>query len=454
MSENLLSLSLAVLCGLSIVYLFSGLDDLFIDLYSVIHRLGPKPIPPAEWNQVEALPEKRIAVLVPAWRESHIISRMLLGNLDQIRYSNLHFFVGVYPNDPDTVNEVIEVEAANPRVHAVVNALEGPTSKGQILNEVLGQILAHEARTGETFDAFLLHDAEDVIHPDSIRLINRELNEADFVQVPVYSFPVPIKALVAGTYMGEFAESHTKDLLVREHLGAAIPSAGVGTCLSRRLVLAVMGEQGKLLRDGALTEDYELGIHAHRLGFRPTVACRYFVREGKRDYIATREYFPRRLSRSIRQKTRWTMGINLLAWSELGWPGTFANRYFLARDRKGLFTAAATLLGYAALAVAFALGSSARVPEKMRPLFAFALFFMGYRALWRAYCLGRVYGPALVPAVPFQMVVGNFVHGVASYHAVKTRVLAAFGAAKIRWIKTEHELPVHFGRPVPAEAKA
>ena len=42
--------------------------------------------------------------------------------------------------------------------------------------------------------------------------------------------------------MDEFAEWHAKDLVVRESVSGSVPSAGVGTCFSRRALLALVGD--------------------------------------------------------------------------------------------------------------------------------------------------------------------------------------------------------------------
>ena len=56
------------------------------------------------------------------------------------------------------------------------------------------------------------------------------------------------------------------------------------------------------------------------------------------DYVATREFFPKALAASIKQKTRWVYGINFEATRKLGWAGDAWDRYFFVRDRKGAVT--------------------------------------------------------------------------------------------------------------------
>jgi len=453
------ALVLELLATLGVAYLVFGLDDLFIDLVALARRLRPREISPAEVERLKTAPQKKIAILVPAWREAGIIDRMLAGNLSRIEYAQYHFFVGVYPNDPDTAQKVCEVSRRHPNVHAVVNTRNGPTSKGQILNHVVRQILQFESREGFEFDVFLMQDAEDLIHPLTLPLINDRIPRYDFVQIPVFSLDVRARQLVAGTYVDEFAESHTKDILVREAMGAAVPSAGVGTAMSRRLVLGMLeGQGGTLFNEGSLTEDYELGVRAHAAGFRPHVAACWYRDGARREFIATREYFPKKFDRSVRQKTRWTTGITLQGSRNLGWMGSLANRYFLARDRKGIVANVATVLGYvaAALAAAYAavLDAEAVSAALVSPFAQWALGLNGFLMVWRlgqrAVCVRRVYGWAAVWAIPLRWPLANTINAFAACRAVRQDVLARFTRATLEWVKTEHELPELFGQSRPS----
>jgi adsorption protein B len=77
-------------------------------------------------------------------------------------------------------------------------------------------------------------------------LMNDRLSTHHYVQIPVFSLPLKWSHLVAGTYIDEFAEAHTKDVLVRARLGAPLPSAGVGTALRKDLVHWLLcGDVGK-----------------------------------------------------------------------------------------------------------------------------------------------------------------------------------------------------------------
>src|ERR1044071_2339868 len=167
---------------LALWILLSGLDDLFITVVFLVRR------PRFTWPEEAALqqaPERRIAIFVPLWHEHRVIGRMLEHNLSVIRYANYDFFVGVYPNDELTVRTVSEVEAHSTRVHLAMVPHDGPTSKGDCLNAIFRRLEAFERENGVRFDVIMTHDAEDLAHPESLRLINWFSGEYDMVQVPV-----------------------------------------------------------------------------------------------------------------------------------------------------------------------------------------------------------------------------------------------------------------------------
>ena len=119
--ERIDQAALWLIVPLAIIFLISGLDDLGIDLawlYAwVEHRLATR----RQSGRLSLnLPERPIAILVPLWQEHKVIGHMLEHNLASLRYSDCHFFVGVYPNDHKTKNAVAAAAARFPQVHMAV----------------------------------------------------------------------------------------------------------------------------------------------------------------------------------------------------------------------------------------------------------------------------------------------------------------------------------------------
>lgn len=439
---------------LGVLFMLFGLDDLFIDLVAWFKGLKPNQVSSEQRKKMDSLPQKSLAVIVPCWQEDGIIQKMLEANAERVDYDNYKLFVGVYPNDPLTIAEVEAAAAKYPdKVQAVVNFKNGPTSKGQILNYVVKQVLEMGENPGErSFDAFHMQDSEDLMHPDILKLVNYQLEDYDFIQTPVYSFPLKFKHMVAGIYIDEFSESHTKDILVRNDLDAAVPSAGVGTCFNRKVVENLIENHGSLFNPNSLTEDYELGLNSHYAGFKSKFACDYNESEdGERDFIATREYFPKGFHHSVKQKTRWTIGISLQGLRNIGWRGTMANRYFLLRDRKAIWINLAVIVGYLGFfaLIAFLLAYG-RFPEYQNPTletaFSFVLtvniILMANRLFQRMFSVYRVYGSSAAMPVILRWPLSCVVNGFASISAIYKTLMSKWTNRKIAWAKTKHESPV------------
>ncbi|WP_413561305.1 glycosyltransferase [Bdellovibrio sp. HCB209] len=430
------------------------LDDLFIDLIAFLKRLRPTILSPSALKEMKELPQKHIAIMIANWKEYEVIGPMIRGNIRGIDYDNYTFFLGVYPNDTETWQEASRLEKAYPdKVVVVVNSEPGPTSKGQMLNEIARQIIASEEVTGKTMDLLLLQDSEDVVHPHAFTLLNYSSLEADFIQIPVFSFDVPKTSLVGGVYIDEFSESHTKDLLVRQAMGAAIPSAGVGTCISREFVKTMMSLQdGQLMKEDTLTEDYHLGIIAKPLGFKSKFVCaEIFHEDGHKEFIATREYFPNKFAASVRQKSRWTLGIAYQGLDNIQWNGSIVDKYFLLRDRKGPACSVLTVLS---LVVLFGMIGLQLMDGEIPPLlqtefFSVLLMFnagaMFLRILQRMSAVHRVNDFSQAMMVPARWLVANAVNVLASLKAHRQYRESQRTGKRPVWIKTDHQMPAHFG---------
>jgi adsorption protein B len=437
---NEVLVSLFVLASLLIN--LSSLDDIFIDLLSfgIAHlplrraAAAPGPLP-------------KIAVFVANWREEDVIGKMVEGNLARIGNPQVSLFLGVYPNDTGTRRVAEALAAAHPdRVRVIVNSLPGPTSKGQMLNEMFAQSFAGE----QAPDLVVLHDSEDVIDPRSFDIYAKYAGEFDFIQVPVFSLSRRRGAYVASTYMEEFAERHTRELIVRNALGAAIPSAGVGTCLTRALVRHFLETRGQVLMSGTVTEDYILGIEAKRAGFRSIFAATSARADQGADYVATREFFPQHLEASIKQKTRWVYGIAFEAMHKLGWRGQPWDIYFFLRDRKGMVTnfLAPGSIVLMILALAGFIDTET-LPRGVYQLFQWSISFnllaVACRYVARLTSSYRVYGRVEWLGVAIRWPVGLYINMVATFRAWKIYLgESRLATSSIVWSKTTHDVPDDF----------
>jgi bacteriophage N4 adsorption protein B len=459
--------------GVAVLLLVSGLDDLIIDITYWVRRAWRAVTVYRHHHRLTASalahpPEKPLAIMVPAWHESGVIGRMAELAATTIDYENYHVFVGTYPNDPDTQRDVDEVCARFRNVHKVICARPGPTSKADCLNNVLDAILQFERRANLQFAGYILHDAEDVISPLELRLFNYLVDRKDLIQLPVYPFARRWSHFTSGHYMDEFAELHGKEIPVREALAGQVPSAGVGTCFSRRAVLALLGDGDGVAFDvQSLTEDYDIGIRLRARGMTeifvrfPVVTTSAEEPAGRRGaasdashVICVREYFPDTFSTAVRQKSRWIVGIVFQGLKTHGWTRDLALNYFLWRDRKGAISNfvgfTATLIFLQALLL-WAYATWAQDPRPLEAIFDgerwFAILLgtnfvlMVNRIGHRMYFVSRSYGAREAVLSVARLFWGGFINFAANWRAI-AQILAHGDARRVAWDKTAHEFPM------------
>ena len=441
----------------AVLILLSNCDDLFIDLYYIAHKIRRKVFVYSRFRpfQAEDILEKEeqyFALLIPAWQESSVIQAMLCNTFDSYVYKNYHVFVGCYPNDPETLTEIEHVRHLYPNLHITRLPKPGPTCKADCLNHIYRDICAFERTAGIEFAGYILHDAEDITHPLELKLYNHLIPRKDMVQIPVIPLERPWYDLTGGHYQDEFAENHIKELVVRESLTGHVPSAGVGTAISRR-ALDVLSEHHQTLPfdTGNLTEDYDLALRMkkHNLNL-------IFVRfqAGPGDIIATREFFPNTIGSVVRQKSRWLMGITFQGWSRQKWHGPLTLKHALFRDRKGIFTAQLSMLAYFILLNILAVWlveqmfpdgyrfpPLVRKEEPLAYLLWTNLFFLINRALHRCYFTHQVYGPlSALLSLPRQLW-GNVLNFMATHRALYLYSRHLLFGTRLLWDKTDHMFP-------------
>lgn len=456
--------------AIAVLILVSGLDDLFIDLVYWVRRArraasSRHQSDELQTEELRRAPEKPLAIMVPAWHETGVIGKMAELAATRLDYENYHIFVGTYPNDPDTQRDVDEVRARFPNVHKIVCARPGPTSKADCLNNVLDAIFQFERRANVEFAGFILHDAEDVISPLELRLFNRLVEDKDLIQIPVYPFERPWWNFTSLHYLDEFAEWHAKNLLAREALAGQMPSAGVGTCFSRRAIQALLADGNGIAFDvQSLTEDYDIGFRLKAKGLSETFVrfsaapdaggppVKFGQSRRERDVVCVREYFPDRFGNAVRQKSRWIIGIVYQGYKTHGWTDNWMLNYLLWGDRKGVitnfvnFAAMLLLLQLVALWLMQALWPGAPRflsifdGEILGLLLTANLVLMCNRVLQRIYFVSIYYGAwqglMSVPRLFWSVGVNFF----ANWRALR-QTLRYGDPHRVAWDKTTHDFP-------------
>ncbi len=429
----------------AVFFLIGALDEIAVDLiYGYCRLTGTARTPRISSNQMAGVAlEGKAAIFIPVWREAAVIAPTLRHALAVWPDSGVRIYVGCYRNDAETLASAMLGARGDSRVRLVMHDQLGPTSKADNLNRLYRALQMDEARSGEAARMIVLHDAEDMVDPLALKAMQRSLFSADFVQLPVLALPQRGSRWIAGHYSDEFAEAHGKAMVVRDALGAALPGAGVGCAISRRMLDKLAGEaDGAPFAAQSLTEDYELGLRVKQLGG----SARFLrLRTSAGMLIATRSFFPADIGSAVRQKTRWVHGIALQSWDRLGWSGGIADTWMQMRDRRGPF--AAILLGVAYLLIVLAGVQFALVqaevlrPLVLSPMLKFLLIANFAALLWRAVMRGlftaREFGFAEgLRAVP-RVFISNIIAIMAGRRALGAYIRTLSGAPVI-WDKTEH----------------
>ena len=448
-----------ILC-LYLIFIW-GIEDLLVDIYywtRVIYRrfFVYTKYPRLTVEDLYKKEEQWIAIMVPAWQEAGVIGKMLETTIKHLDYDRYVIFCGTYVNDPETSREVDFISEKFQKVVRVTVAHPGPTNKADCLNFVVLEIHSYEVQHGISFSGFVLHDSEDIVHLLELKLFNYLLPRKDMIQIPVTALERSWKDFVACIYMDEFSEWHFKDLLVRERLTNGIPSAGVGTCFSRRAISFLEQKNGgSPFPTDSLTEDYVVGLTLAEAGmggiilhFPIAFRGKKGIRRTRKLYVSVSEYFPDNFWAAVRQKSRWILGIALQGAKTFGWRGDIFDKFFLYRDRKGLFTSFVNFLAnilfinyillFVGLRLNFLPSYNYPIP---RTLLIFNIFFLANRLLHRALFVFLLYGwKQSLLSIPRIFVV-NFINFCATLRALKLFGEHLLSGKPLVWDKTQHVYP-------------
>lgn len=432
-----------------------GVDDFLIDLlflarkawrdlfiYGRHDRMTTATLPPST-------NPGRIAIFVPAWREADVIGPMLRYALGRWGDADYRIFVGAYPNDPATIDAIAAVAQGDPRILLGITPHPGPTTKADCLNLLWQAMLDEETREGFRYKAIVLHDAEDVVHADEIRLFDVMIDRFQLVQLPVLPLPGQgnwLSRAIANHYCDEFAESHGKYLTIREALGASVPSAGVACAFERDTLAALARDPGHGPFDpSSLTEDYEAGLRIRDNGGRGIFVR---MRDADGELVATREYFPDTIDSAVRQKARWIVGISLAGWDRMGWRGGPFEWWMRLRDRRAALSAFVLFAAYLTIALWGMLWLISLVlpipPRPLSPMIVALLWInvglMSWRGLMRVLFVGQAYGWRHgFGAVP-RTFIANLIAILAARRAIFQYVRSLLGRP-LAWDKTQHRFP-------------
>jgi adsorption protein B len=442
------------------LYVLFGLDDIVLDLMfwgrQAMRAFERHKFPKLTLEKLRSKPEARVAIMIPCWHESPVVERMLEFATTSLEYRRYDIFVGVYPNDEETVAAVQASAGRHTQVKPVINLLPGPTTKAQNLNSIFAEIERTEG--DDPYQIMVLHDTEDVIHPLSLKMYNYLMPQREMVQLPVLPLERPPFEWTSWTYADEFAENHQKDMVIREAMGSCVPSAGVGCAFSRPALEIVSVTADDVFPADTLTEDYQTGLRLKQRGLS-TIFVTQRISAGRQQkystaasFIATRAYFPDNLHDAVRQKARWVVGICFEAWQATGWVGDFATRYALYRDRKSVASNIFALFGYVVLICMLgllgwhAVDSRIVVPQVgtnhwVWGLLDLVLAMTVWRLVNKAYFVASLYGPLQGMLAVIRPPWAAVINGFATMRAIAMFSTAMREKRTVVWSKTTHQFP-------------
>lgn len=448
---------LQVLLYFSAFFIFlSGIDDLFIDVCYWL-RKATGCWKKGDSQTAELLNEKEnpIALMIPAWQEHMVIAQMLTATIKRFQYSEYKIFVGTYPNDPKTQAMVDNISEKYPQVIKVITNSPGPSTKADCLNDVIESIFEYETHHKMRFNIIAYHDAEDVVHPLELKLFNTRIPQYDMVQIPILPLPKQWYHFTGGTYIDEFTEYQAKDVVAREALTGNVCSAGVGTAFSRKAIMTLYSlNHGHVFDDSSLTEDYEMSYRLHEKGLKQHFEL-YPTPNESMPYLAARAYFPFKISKAIRQKSRWMIGIIFQGWHHIGWPVRKPMMcYFLLRDRKGIISNLVNLIAYfIALNVVVEMTGLYFFPDgwhlpSLIPYGSFiwdllllnGIIFLN-RIVHRFYFIVRCYNLTQAFLSIPRLFLSNIINFCAYIRALSQMKSHSKHKRSVSWDKTDHEFP-------------
>ncbi len=427
-------------------FLIGAIDEFLVDLiYLWLRFTGRSRTERLDSATLAAALSGQAAVFIPTWKEAGVIGATIRHALDCWPQDHLRIYVGCYRNDPATIAAVIAATQGDPRVRLVIHGRMGPSTKADCLNRLYRALQSDEARSKVRAHMVVLHDAEDMVDPAGLVLLDRAIRTSDLAQLPVLPVPQPGSPWISGHYCEEFAEAHGKAMVVRDAVRAGLPLAGVGCAISRATLdlLAQKSATRMPFAVDCLTEDYELGLGVAEMGG----SARFIrIRHADGTLVATRACFPARLDQAVRQKTRWVHGIAFQAWDRLGWRSSRpAELWMRLRDRRGPLTALTLAVAYLLLilsALAWGLQSiGAGAPLVITAelqlilLLNFASFL--WRVGWRFGFTARDYGIEEGLCAIIRIPVANIIAIMAGRRALIAYIGTLRGRS-VTWDKTSH----------------
>lgn len=242
-------------------------------------------------------PKTRFAVVMAARNEERVIGALVDSILEQ-NYPAALRDIYVVPNNCTDFTEAAAA-AAGARI---IHCLSPVCSKGGALHQALGQLM------GKDYDAFVVFDADNVVHPDFLARCSDAMEAGARVCKGQHRVGNPGSSAVAGCYGLYFTGFDWAFNRPRAALGLSAKLVGTGFAVHREVLERLGG-----WNTATIAEDAEFAAQCAAAGYRV-----WWVPEA-----VTYDEAPTRFGLSLRQRKRWCSGVMQVGRQEVGrlWRG-------------------------------------------------------------------------------------------------------------------------------------
>ena len=223
------------------------------------------------------------AILIPARNESLVIGE-LIDSLFNLNYPKDKYNIYVIPNNcTDNTKEVAETKGTK-----IIDCNVKVKTKGDVLNFAF-----NELKKNKEIDAYVIFDADNVVHPDFLKYMNDCYNSGYHVAEGFRDAKNPSDNWISGSYSLYYLMQNVFYNYTRMPLGGSASINGTGFMIQKDLI----DEKG--FETYTLTEDMEFtgqcALNGERIAF-------------VEDAITYDEY-PNKFIPSWKQRKRWSAGI-------------------------------------------------------------------------------------------------------------------------------------------------
>ncbi|MGB4682014.1 MAG: glycosyltransferase family 2 protein [Firmicutes bacterium] len=234
----------------------------------------------------EHAPRSRFAILIPAHNEARVIGK-LIENLLQLDYPRRLYDIFVIADNCDDDTALV---ARRLGVSVWERFSRSRRGKGYALADAFKKWGLD--RTDSPYDAAVIFDADNLVAPNFLRVMNNRLLEGEKLIQCYVDSKNPGDNWITAAYSITFWYNNRFLLLARYNLGLSAALAGTGACISREVLNTISWTTA------TLTEDLEYSMQALLKGYRTSFALETRIYDEK----------PLHFIQSCRQRLRWARG--------------------------------------------------------------------------------------------------------------------------------------------------